>query len=356
MQDCSWWSREDRRILPLRSRSAHGGAGINVTVNQKHARAWRQSVKRLLIVGAETVVGANLAAEASDRYQVVALTSEPQVSILGCEMLDAGHDGQSPQEWARDLQPDAIVHCGPASQSAWDASTEPTITNDMVCEAGKWAAAARSVESHFTHLSSDAVFSGPWMFHDEESQAFCPSAGARVIRQTEKNVTEQCPNSLIIRSNAYGWSPTGGKCGWIDQILLDLDRRSLQQYDFLRHGTPILATDLADILLRAIEENLSGLHHVAGAERVNPLQFATRLADHFELPWLAVRRAEECLEEPIVGFGASETSLQTKKIRKALCVAMPMLSEGLTRLREQQQNGYRDQFGPDHPVSLRQSA
>ncbi|MCA9077450.1 MAG: sugar nucleotide-binding protein [Planctomycetaceae bacterium] len=313
-------------------------------------------MKRLLIVGAETVVGANLAAEASDRYQVVALTNEPQVSILGCEMLDAGQDGQSPDEWADDLQPDAIVHCGPASQSAWDASTEASLNPQTVTDAAAWAAAARTHESHFSFISSDAVFSGPWMFHDEESQAFCPSAGAQLIRQAEKAVSEQCPDSLIIRSNAYGWSPSGAKCGWIDQILMDLDRRSLQQYDFLRHGTPILATDLADILLRAIDEDLSGLHHVAGAERVNPLQFATRLADHFELPWLAVRRAEECLDETVVGFGASETSLQTKKIRKALCVAMPMLSEGLTRLREQQQSGYCDQFGPDHPVSIRQSA
>jgi len=324
--------------------------------HQKHARAWRPSVKRLLIVGAETVVGANLATEASDRYQVVALTHEPRVSINGCEMLTVGRDGQTPQEWLEDLQPDAVVLCGPASRSAWDASTEPSLDENMATTAGEWAVAARSQECHFTFISSDAVFSGPWMFHDEESQAFCPSAGAQAIRQAEKRVTEQCPPALIIRTNAFGWSPTGSSTGWIDQILADLDRRSLQDYDFLRHGTPILATDLADILLRAIDENLGGLHHVAGAERVNPLQFATRLADHFELPWLAVRRAEESLDEPVVGFGASETSLQTKKIRKALCVAMPMLSEGLTRLRAQQQDGYCDQFGPDHPVAVRQSA
>ncbi|MCA9024765.1 MAG: sugar nucleotide-binding protein [Planctomycetaceae bacterium] len=313
-------------------------------------------MKRLLIVGAETVVGANLATEASDRYQVVALTHEPRVSILGCEMLTAGKDGPSPQEWLEDLQPDAVVLCGPASRSAWDSATETVIDEQMVLSAGEWAAASRSQECHFTFISSDAVFSGPWMFHDEDSQAFCPSPGARLILRAEKMAAEQCPQGLIIRTNAFGWSPAGGSVGWIDQILADLDRRSLQNYDFLRHGTPILATDLADILLRAIDENLTGLHHVGSAERVNPLQFAQRLADHFELPWLSVRRAEESLDEPVVGFGAGETSLQTKKIRKALCVAMPMLSEGLSRLRAQQQDGYCDQFGPDHPVAVRQSA
>lgn len=311
---------------------------------------------RLLVVGAETVIGANLAVEAVEHGDVIAMTNEPRVSIDQCEMLTATSDGLSPQEWIDEIHPDAVILCGPASRSAWDASTESAITAATSESAGEWAAASHAYGCHFTFLSSDAVFTGPWMFHDEQSETFCPSIAAGHIRNAERLVMERCPRALIVRSNAFGWSPTGTTPGWIDQILADLERRSLQGYDYLRHATPILATDLADILLRAINEDLSGLYHVAGAERVNPLTFAQRLADHFELPWLSVRRADEPLAEPIAGFGASETSLQTKKIRKALCVAMPMLSEGLSRLRAQRAAGYCEQFGPDSPVAARQSA
>jgi dTDP-4-dehydrorhamnose reductase len=234
--------------------------------------------------------------------------------------------------------------------------TETRIDATIASQAAHWAAAARARECHFTFLSSDAVFTGPWMFHDEQSDVFCPSAAAQHLRRAEQVVAEQYPTALIVRSNAFGWSPSATSRGWIDQILSDLDRRSLQGYDYIRHATPILATDLADILLRAIDEQLGGLFHVAGAERVNPLQFAQRLADHFELPWLSVRRAEDTLDASAAGFGAGETSLQTKKIRKALCVAMPMLSEGLTRLRAQQVSGFSEQLGPDTPVAIRQSA
>jgi len=313
-------------------------------------------VKRLLVVGAETVIGANLAAEATERGEVVALTNEPRVSIDRCEMLTATRDGLSPREWIEEIRPDAVVLCGPASRSAWDRATESAIDAAASEQAGEWAAAASIHECHFTFLSSDAVFTGPWMFHDEQSESYCPSEAAGHIRGAEGLVAERCPRALIIRSNVFGWTPAGTAPGSIDQILADLERRSLHGYDYLRHATPILATDLADILLRAVDEDLSGLYHVAGAERVNPLTFAQRLADHFELPWLSVRRAEEPLDEPAAGFGASETSLQTKKIRKALCVAMPMLSEGLARLRVQCTEGYCDQFGPDSPVAVRQSA
>ncbi|MBX3436218.1 MAG: sugar nucleotide-binding protein [Planctomycetaceae bacterium] len=313
-------------------------------------------MKRLLVVGAETVIGANLAAEAVQSHSVVALTNEPRVSIDGCEMLTATSDGFSASEWVDEIRPDAIVLCGAMSRSAWDAETETAIDAQTGARAHEWAAAARDRDAHYTFLSSDAVFTGPWMFHDEQSETYCPTPAARLIRQTERLILDQCPQALVVRSNVFGWSPAGTAPGRIDQILADLQRRSLQGYDFVRHATPILATDLADILLRAIREDLSGLYHVAGAERVNPLQFAQRLADHFELPWLAVRRAEEALDAPEVGFGAGETSLQTKKIRKALCVAMPMLSEGLARLRSQREQGYCEQFGPDTPVAVRQSA
>lgn len=312
-------------------------------------------MKRILIVGAESVVGANIAAEAARTHQVVALTSSHRVDIDGCDMLR--HSSGAPvASWLQQVQPDAVVHCGPASRSAWDTTSRSPVDESTVADAAAWATACHDEGRHFTFLSSDAVFSGPWMFHDEESDSFCPSAEATIIRAAEEQVAQQASKALILRTNAYGWAPAGAPNGWVEQILVDLERRSLQGYDYIRHATPILATDLADILLRAIDEDLTGLHHVAGAERVNPLMFAQRLADLFEMPWLAVRRAEDPLDEPSVGFGAGETSLQTKKIRKALCVAMPMLSEGLQRLRRQQLAGFSDRLRPDSPVAARQSA
>lgn len=310
--------------------------------------------QRLLVVGAESAVGANIAVEAAHRHQVLALTANRRVNLEGCQMLP--QDGTSPAELLSEIQPDAVIHCGPASRSAWESAAHPPLDESVPADAAEWATASNDHDCHLTFLSSDAIFTGPWMFHDEQSECRCPSPEAALVRDAEARVARCCPRALIIRTNAYGWAPAGTANGWIEQILIDLERRSLQGYDYIRHATPILATDLADILLRAIAEDLSGIHHVAGAERVNPLQFAQRLADHFELPWLAVRRAEDTLDEPAVGFGAGETSLQTKKVRKALCVAMPMLSEGLERLRRQQFSSFTNQTGPDTPVAVRQSA
>lgn len=299
----------------------------------------------ILVVGIETVVGANLAAHFADKFPVTGLSLSRPITIEGCETAVCSSDAAAEADhWLSSINPDVVVHCGPESRSAWEPCVGEFLSEQAHAKAGAWASAARRHGSGFTLLSSDAVFTGPWMFHDETSTSFCDSREAALVRASEQRVQENCPAALIVRTNAFGWSPTGETDGWVESILGSIEAQRIVDCDWVRHATPLLASDLADILERAWQEQLDGVHHVAGAERVNPLQFAQRLADQFELPWLAVRR-DKPLTERASGFGAGETSLQTKKVRKALCVAMPMLSEGLARLRAQQVNGFRDRFG-----------
>lgn len=292
----------------------------------------------ILVVGIDTTVGANIAAHLSDRHAVVGLAKGRPIAIEGCETRTGGEAADEVEQ----SNPDWIIYCGPEARSCWEPRASRELGTASVEAAGTWAQAARRAECRFTMISSDACFTGPWIFHDEESLAVCRSAEAGFLRDAEKRVREECPAGLIVRTNAFGWSGQGD--GWVELLLARIESRRQVDCDCVHHATPILATDLADILERAWQEDLSGTFHIAGAERISPLQFAQRLADQFDLPWLNVRREQSLTERP-EGFGAGETSLQTKKVRKALCVAMPMLSEGLARLQAQSINGFRDRIG-----------
>lgn len=301
-------------------------------------------MNKTLVVGIETVVGANIAAKLAEDQCVVGLAAARGVSIDGIEQVHLPHNPDAIQQLIVDHAPDEVVYCGPESRSGWEPDCGDALSESTVEAAAMWAAAAKEAAAGFTLISSDAVFTGPWMFHDEESLALCQSRAAALIRETEKRVTQACPSALIVRTNAFGWSPLGER-GWLESLMADIENHQVLDCDFIGHATPILATDLAFILCRAWDEGLRGVYHIAGAERISPLQFAQRLADHFELPWLTLRD-EETLNEVRTGFGAGETSLQTKTIRKALCVAMPMLSEGLARLRAQQVDGFQERIAP----------
>ncbi len=181
------------------------------------------------------------------------------------------------------------------------------------------------------------------MFHTEESDGFCSSAAARTIRKIEEDTWQLCPDALIVRTNAFGWSPNAADPGWIESTLEALQQGGAGPYDFLRHATPILATDLAAILVQAWFAELKGEYHIAGAERINPERFVERLADEFDLPAPSSPSFDSLGELPS-GFGRGESSLHTGKIRRALDIAMPTIAEGLQKLHEQQHNGSRDRL------------
>ena len=309
-------------------------------------------MERLFIVGIDSVVGANTAVHAAERHAVAGVWLDQAVDIEGCHAEPAEH-GAGIAEQIREFQPDCVLYCGPESCSSWDASNGARIVQAGSDLAASWATAARQSGAGFVMISSDAVFTAPWMFHDEVSQTLCESAAARTIFKSERQVQAAHPESLIIRTNAFGWSPTGE--GLIETLFQQIEGHRVVDEDQVRHATPILASDLADIIERAIAEELTGIYHVAGAERVSPMTFAQRLADQFDLPWLALRQESSLTERP-AGFGAGESSLQTKKIRKALCVAMPMLAEGLDRLSRQQVDGHRDCLHPQSHAELSRAA
>lgn len=298
---------------------------------------------RILVVGVETVAGANLAATFSEHHQVSTWSASAGYEIANCNALDPD---LSPEQLISDSAAECVLYCGPAARSTWEPDTRPLIGDEMVQDAENWARACAAAHVRIVMISSDAIFTGPWMFHDEHSHALCPSYQSQAVRAAEWQVADHCPEALIIRTNTFGWSAAGEEAGWVESLLHTVQTRRFVQQDHVRHATPILATDLAEIVRRACLEGLTGTYHVAGAERVSPLSFTQRLADQFELPWLAMRRESSLTEAP-QGFGEGECSLQTKQIRKDLCVAMPLLSEGLKRLHEQSENGYREKLrGP----------
>jgi len=292
-------------------------------------------VETILVVGVDSVVGANCAASLSSRQPVIGVAFHGHIQIPGCETeLCRSTSTDAVLRIAERVAPQRIVYCGNGARSCWDGGERDAAELDRVAA---WQDAADRVAAHWTHISSDGVFTGPWMFHAENGQSHCRSAEAVQLRTVEELIAARRPESLIVRTHAYGWSPNGA--GWLEGLLNSLESGAGCQLDGVRHASPILATDLVEVVQKAWQSGLAGTYHIAGAERVNPVQFARRLAHEFGVPFLHVGSTES-LTDRATGFGRGETSLQTRKVRRALGIGLPMLSEGIERLYQQRQNGY----------------
>jgi dTDP-4-dehydrorhamnose reductase len=272
------------------------------------------------------------------------------LSIAGCETAACDPDGlNAARHWVASERPQWILYCGTATESVWNIPAPALPRPEAVPVAGSWARAAQEFGSEFCMVSSDAIFTGPWMFHRESGACFCDSTPARILRLMENEVAAVNPNTLLVRTNAFGWSPEPSSPGLVDTLFSALQDGTPVALDCMRHATPILATDFAEILDRAFQQKLRGVYHLAGAERINPFRFACLLADQFGLPMSNLSAIETPFENQRE-YGTGETSLQTRRLRKALEAPMPLVRDGLMRLYDQHVSGYRDRFGSVAPA------
>ncbi len=310
-------------------------------------------MKTILIIGVETVAGANIAASYSEDYKVVGITSQKNFAIENCDIFCLVNINEVlTDNLIAELSPDQLILCGQQSESHWFQPERFHPNLQELQQLNMWAVAGKKANCQVTLISSDAVFTGPWMFHSEESDSFCSSDKASFIRELESTIIKSCPKVLVVRTNIFGWSPA--KCNvTINSVATLCEAMNISQTnEAASYATPILATDFVTILKQAHQANLTGVCHIAGSERTSQQAFITQLAREFDLPQIS-HAAFDALEQRPTGFTEGETSLHSLRVRKELKLPLPMLSTGIAQLHDQATNGYREQFGREEVTTVR---
>ncbi len=287
-------------------------------------------MQEILVVGSETMVGHNWLKgskihdpEGSHEVSVVGLPLNAPASRLQ-EIISESNSRNPGTSIVR-----RVVHCGGAGENGWAIGTStPFISTQHVSD---WARVCHELHLPMTLISSDAIFTGPWMFHPENSESMCPSPAAAHLRELEAAVLDASAGHLVVRTHSFGWHH---EKGWLEQCLGALSKQSPIDMETTRHASPIYVRDLISMIQRAWAGGLSGTYHISGAERISCAQFVHRLAQVFHLEVHRMRPLHP-LEVRVSRFAAGETSLQTRKIRRALGISMPMFMDSLYTLRDE---------------------
>ncbi len=304
---------------------------------------------RLLVVGAESIVGANLCAVLAGRFQVTALSFGRSLQLVGCVHQPCRLDDRvEARRWLKQVRPDWVVGCFDSAGSSWHPRWQRLDGVRLLRLVRTWADTVAEWGCPFTFLSSDGVFTGPWMFHDEQSTCFSNSPSARACRRAEQVALTRSEHNLVVRTHVLGWSAAGTEKGWFEWARDQLECGRRSHFSIDRYATPLPATALANVLERAYDRRLCGLYHVAGTERVSPAQLATRLAARLGVDVaepLGASSAWRGSSRDGRNGQAVETSLQTRRVRACLGVRLPTVDEALAELEEQATNGFRELLG-----------
>lgn len=228
------------------------------------------------------------------------------------------------------IKPGIIVHCA-------------AMVNVDACESNKDAADAihygatnvlssyTPISTKFIHISTDSVFDGIKGNYSENDSPNPLNYYAKSKLSGEQVATRNNPNSIIIRTNIYGFNYLPGK-SMVEWALNSLSKgQPITGFTDVRFN-PLYTKQLARAINKLIERNdFNGIINFAANEEINKFDFLVLLAKTFNLPLHLIRSGSVSS----IQFSAPRphnTSLKVELMRNKFGLDLSVL-QGMKELR-----------------------
>ena len=294
---------------------------------------------KILVTGASGLLGLNLSLLMHGAHEIVGVDRNKLIGtpfeLIKADLLDDSAVNQLVVK----VRPEAVIHTA-AIANIDMCEVDPTAARRLNAELpGELAQICKQRGIRLIHISTDAVFDGTRREAYTELDAPNPlGVYARTKLEGELAVQAVNENAIVARVNFFGWSLSGG--------------RSLSEYFYYKlkkgeqcHGfrdvsfCPMYVGDLADILIRMLEEDLSGLYHVVGSEAITKYDFGVMIAHRFgfDAGLIAPISVEE---SDLKARRSHNLKLSIHKLSTALDDEIPDVSTGIERFYTHYQQGY----------------
>ncbi|MBI4880667.1 MAG: SDR family oxidoreductase, partial [Planctomycetes bacterium] len=241
-------------------------------------------MSHVLVTGASGLVGSRVASVLSAAGHEVTGTFRAHPERLrgsGCcasaVELDLADD-RSLEAAFRSAWPEAVVHCAALSDLA-ACESDPEKARRMNYDATlKLARMSGAFGCRFIFCSTDQVFDGEAGGYREEDVPAPIHVYGATKRDAEQELLRIHPAATVLRlSLVYGLSPSGDR-SVSERIVNALSRGERLRLFVDEFRTPILADDVAQVILRILPEHEPQILHVAGPERLSRYDLGLRVA------------------------------------------------------------------------------
>lgn len=298
-----------------------------------------RTITRLLITGASGLLGANLALELADDYQVSGLVNtrlihSDRFEVLQHNLLDEG----ACEDILDQTRPDVVIHCAGLTEID-HCERQPEKAYRLNADLpGRIAKRTRKRGIKLLHISTATVFDGQRGDYTEDDSPNPLSVYAKTKLEGENAVLAADPQALITRVSIFGWSPSGKRS------LAEFFYHNLRQRNPVTGFTdvifcPVLVNHCAPIFRRLFEGNYRGIFHVANPKCVSKYQFGRIIAKRFGFQPALVQPGLVG-EADLVGDRSRNLTLKTERLAQEVKVQPPELSTGVGRFYTLFQQGY----------------
>jgi dTDP-4-dehydrorhamnose reductase len=294
---------------------------------------------RILVTGASGLLGLNLALEASQEHEVFGSVNRNLIQTTDFTVLQS--DLTVPgalEELMDECQPEWVINCAAlANLDACEAN--PVLAKQLNSELPeKLANYVAKGGARLVHISTDAVFDGKLGDYSELDEPNPLSLYARTKLKGEQAVLTANPQAIVARVNLFGWSATGTRslAEWFFNNL-SMGKKMMGFTDIF--FCPLLANDLAKLLLKLLNSGAQGIYHVVSSECSSKYDFGVRLAKTFGFDESLIRPTPVS-EAGLTATRSHKLTLNSDKLSSNLGESPPDLKTGLEGFHLQYQSGY----------------
>lgn len=241
---------------------------------------------RIVVTGANGLVGSRLSRLlVTQGHEVYAWArGAPRASLKGANYVSVDLvDDVGVEQALRETRPDVIIN--PAAMTDVDGCERDPV--------GAWAAnvdapaslarAARGLDAHLVHVSTDYVFDGDAGPYDVDA-----TPNPRGVYAVTKHAGEQAVRTLLPAGRwsvartavVYGW-PSTGKNNFGSWLLSTLSAGKPVNLFADQWVSPSHADNVSAMLAELAVRKLGGIWHTCGAEVVDRVTFGERLCERF---------------------------------------------------------------------------
>jgi dTDP-4-dehydrorhamnose reductase len=187
------------------------------------------------------------------------------------------------------------------------------------------------------YISTDHLFLGDKPKVDEKCTISPVNTYAETKASAEISVIRNHPESLIIRTNFYGWG-TSYRKSFSDMVIDNLRNKiKIILFKDIFH-TPILIEHLVITVHELIKKKATGIFNVVGDERISKYEFGLMLAKEFNLDRNLIK-AGKISDSKLLVLRPHDISLSNKKVSDFLGKQIGGIYEHITKLKSQEMNG-----------------
>lgn len=278
-------------------------------------------MKKVLITGANGYIGGYLQNVLRERYHIVS-TDIQDANIkdyFSCDLLNrSGVSGL-----INNVLPDVIVHCA-GTKDIFGCEKDPGMAYKINVETTKnLIDSIDGSRTKFIFLSSDYVFRGDRGGYSEKDIPDPKTVYGKTKLICEKYIQDIPYYTICRTANVYG---EGNK--FFSFILDSLrDNKVIDVYND-SYFSPTYIGDLSDMISIVIGQDISGILHTAGRERISRYDFALKIAEYFGLNTELIKSAFKPKDSPI----ADDSSLDVSMAMETFGIRFMGIDEGLVKV------------------------